>query len=225
MEKITILDDKFLDANEYTLARCQALPKGYLYKINQDLNIFQLLKSFSVEYQDIYKEITKAINGFYIIDETSIWLDELLSTYGLPNIIFPVLSNAKDKALAINMMRYLKTLNSVESYQEFLLLLGFDVKFYLVNEILKPYIGFNYSFPICFSNSTSGKDKITYFVSVNISEMVVETVQNIGSAFQIQFTMANNTLLEVKKILDFIQPDFIIFQYITNAERQLYNIL
>jgi hypothetical protein len=89
MEKITILDEKFLDANEYTLARCQVLPKGYLYEVNQELNIFKILKSFSVEYQDIYKEITKAINSFYIVDETSIWLDELLSTYGLPNIIFP----------------------------------------------------------------------------------------------------------------------------------------
>lgn len=224
MEEITILDKKFLDATEYTLARCQSLPKGYLYEIDESLNIFKLLKSFAVEYQDIYKEIEKNINGFYFVDETSVWLDELMATYGLPNTIFPDLSTSKDKALAINVMRYLKTLNSIESYEAFLLLLGYSVKIYPVNETLNSNISFNYSFPISFSNSTSGKDKLTYFVYLETGSENVADFYNIGDAFPLNFVLPDNDFYVVKKILDFIKPDYIIFQYITKTEKTLFGI-
>ena len=72
MQEITILDKNYLDATQYTLARCQGVPQGYLYNIKESLDIFNLLKSFAIEYQDIYKQIEKNINGFYIVDENSI---------------------------------------------------------------------------------------------------------------------------------------------------------
>jgi len=224
MQSITILDKQFLDINKYTFTKNQTLPKGYLYQSHEELNIFKILKSFSIEYQDIYAEIEKNINGFYIVDENSIWLDELAVTYGLPNIIFPTLSTNKEKALAINMMRYLKILNSVESYETFLYLLGFNVKFYLKNEVLIKHNTFQYSFPISFSNSITKKDKITYLVYTEPNQGVTTKINNIGSAFPIQFALNNDNAFFVKKILDFIKPDFILFQYITLETKNLYNI-
>ena len=224
MQTINILDEKFNDANEYTLARCQTLPKGYLYEINQELNIFKILKSFAVEYQDIYNMIQKNINSFYIVDENSVLLDELLSTYGLPNIIFPVLTTAKEKAFAINIMRYIKTLNSVESYETFFSLLGFVVKFYHINETLQLNTTFDYSFPISFSNSISTKDKLTYFVYIQTETENVDNFYNLGNAFPIEFILANNNFYIIKKILDFIKPDYIIMQYITAKEKTLFGI-
>lgn len=221
MEAITILNEKFLDASEYTLARCQVLPKGYLYEINQDLNIFQILKSFGVEYQDIYKEITKAINSFYIVDENSIWLDELLSTYGLPNVIFPVLSNAKDKALAINMMRYLKTLNSVESYQAFFQLLGYNVSFYLFGDFQAYFI-----IPTAIPTGIGGglpKEKLTYLVYVE-ENVIQNATEGIPSSIPTPIYAPSDNLSIVRRILDFVKPDFIIFKYITFEERKSYNL-
>lgn len=224
MQEITILDKDYLDATQYTLARCQGVPQGYLYNITESLNIFKLLKSFAIEYQDIYKQIEKNINGFYIVDENSIWLDELMTTYGLPNVIFPDITTAKEKALAINIMRYLKTLNSIESYQAFLLLLGYSVKIYSINETLEGNISFNYNLPIFFSNSTSTKDKLTYFVYVETDSQNLEEFYNIGDAFPLDFVLPDNDFYIVKKILDFIKPDYIIFEYITETEKTLFGI-
>ena len=222
MEKITILDEKFLDANEYTIARCQVLPKGYLYEINEELNIFKILKSFSVEYQDIYKAITKAINSFYIVDENSIWLDELLSTYGLPNVVFPVLSTSKDKALAINMMRYLKTLNSVESYQAFFQLLGYNVSFYLFGDFQAYFI-----IPTAIPTGIGGglpKEKLTYLVYVEENVIANDGTEGIPSSIPTSIYAPSGNLTIVRRILDFIKPDFIIFKYITFEERKSYNL-
>ena len=68
MQEITILDKDYLDATQYTLARCQGVPQGYLYNITESLNIFKLLKSFAIEYQDIYKQIEKNINATLVYD-------------------------------------------------------------------------------------------------------------------------------------------------------------
>ena len=221
MEAITILDGTLLDSTQYTLARCQTLPKGYLYEVNQDLNIFKILKSFSIEYQDIYIEIEKNINGFYIVDESSPWLDELLNTYGLPNIIFPTLSNARDKALAINMMRYLRTLNSIETYKAYCQLLGYNFSFYLFGDFQEYFI-----IPTTIPTGIGGglpKEKLTYLVYVE--ENIIENVtEGIPSSIPTPIYAPSDNLLIVKRILDFIKPDFIIFKYITFAERESYNL-
>jgi len=221
MEAITILDGTLLDSTQYTLARCQTLPKGYLYEVNQDLNIFKILKSFSVEYRDIYIAIEKNINGFYIVDESSPWLDELLNTYGLPNIIFPTFSNARDKALAINMIRYLRTLNSIETYKAYCQLLGYNVSFYLFGDFQEYFI-----IPTTIPTGIGGglpKEKLTYLVYVE--ENIIDNVtEGIPSSIPTPIYAPSDNLLIVKRILDFIKPDFIIFKYITFAERESYNL-
>lgn len=222
MEAITTLDRTFLDATEYTLARCQTLPKGYLYEVNQELNIFKILKSLAVEYRDIYIEIEKNINGFYIVDESSPWLDELLSTYGLPNIIFPILSNAKDKALAINMMRYLKALNSVESYQTFFQLLGYNVSFYLFGDFSQYFI-----IPTTIPTGIGGglpKHKLTYLVYVQENQNIDSIYYDIPTVIPTPIYSVSNNLSVVQRILDFIKPDFILLKYITFNEKRNYNL-
>jgi len=221
MEAITILDGTFLDSTQYTLARCQTLPKGYLYEVNQELNLFKILKSFAVEYQDIYIEIEKNINGFYIVDENSPWLDELLTTYGLPNIIFPILSNAKNKAFAINIMRYLKTLNSVQNYQAFFQLLGYNVSFYLFGDFQAYFI-----VPTAIPTGIGGglpKEKLTYLVYVE-ENIIQNATEGIPSSIPTPIYTPSDNLSIVKRILDFIKPDFIIFKYITFEERKSYNL-
>ena len=217
MQEITILDKNYLDATQYTLARCQGVPQGYLYDIKESLDIFKLLKSFAVEYQDIYKQIEKNINGFYIVDENSIWLDELMTTYGLPNVIFPVLSNAKDKALAINMMRYIRALNSVESYQTFLQLLGYNVSFYLFGDLQAYFI-----IPTAIPTGIGGglpKHKLTYLVYVQENQNI-DGIYDIPTVIPTPIYSVSNNLSVVQKILDFIKPDFIIFKYITFNEKK-----
>lgn len=221
MQTINILDEKFNDANEYTLARCQTLPKGYLYEINQELNIFKILKSFAVEYQDIYNVIQKNINSFYIVDENSVLLDELMSTYGLPNAIFPVLTTRKDKALAINMMRYLRTLNSVESYRSFCQILGYDVSFYLFGNLKKYFI-----IPSGIPTGIGGglpKHKLTYLVYVK-EEDNIGTFYDIPTKIPTPIYSVSNNLSVVKKILDFIKPDFTIFRYISLQEKNKFQL-
>ena len=221
METITTLDRVFLDPTQYTLARCQTLPKGYLYEVNQELNLFKILKSFAVEYQDIYIEIEKNINGFYIVDENSPWLDELLTTYGLPNIIFPILSNAKNKAFAINIMRYLKTLNSVQNYQAFFQLLGYNVSFYLFGDFQAYFI-----VPTAIPTGIGGglpKEKLTYLVYVE-ENIIQNATEGIPSSIPTPIYAPSDNLSIVKRILDFIKPDFIIFKYITFEERKSYNL-
>lgn len=222
MNNIIILDEKFGDANKYTLARCQLLPKGYLYEINESLDIFKILKSFSVEYKDIYREIEKNINGFYIVDETSLWLDEFLSIYGLPNIIFPVLLNAKDKALAINMMRYLKTLNSLESYQTFLQFLGYNVSFYLYGDY-QEYFAIPTSIPTGIGGGLP-KEKLTYIVYVQENVTDSAATEGIPTSIPTPIYSTSDNLLIVRRMLDFIKPDFIIYRYITFEEKASYNL-
>ena len=198
MQEITILDKNYLDATQYTLARCQGVPQGYLYDIKESLDIFKLLKSFAVEYQDIYKQIEKNINGFYIGEENSIWLDELMTTYGLPNVIFPVLSNAKDKALAINMMRYIRALNSVESYQTFLQLLGYNVSFYLFGDLQAYFI-----IPTAIPTGIGGGlpiHKLTYLVYVQENQNI-DGIYDIPTVIPTPIYSVSNNLSVLQKYL------------------------
>jgi len=219
MDKITTLTQDLLDIDQYTIARSQILPKGYLYQQNKDKNLFKILKSFSIEYQDIYKEIDKNINGFYIIDENSIWLDEFATTYGLPNIIFPELETAKDKAFAINMMRYLRTLNDVKSYESFFRMLGLYVSLYPASDLSDFFI-----IPTKIPTGIGGglpKHKLTYWVSVR-ENAEIENIFDIPTIIPTPIYSVTNNISIVQRILDFIKPDFILFKYLTSFDKKMF---
>jgi hypothetical protein len=221
MDKITILDEKFDDLNEYTLARAQILPKGYLYNPTTTTNIFKILKSFSAEYQAIYLAVQKQINDFYFIDESSEWLDEWLATYGLPNVIFPELNTAKDKVRAINVMRYVNKLNDVASYKAFFALLGYNVKFYHANDFAW-YFGIPMSIPMGIGTNPP-KNKITYWVSVQEGNQAIDGF-DIPMRIPMYIYSKTNNINIVKKILDFIKPDYILLRYLTDKEKKQFNL-
>jgi hypothetical protein len=224
MQNIEALPSDLYELDNYTLSRIQGLPRGYLYNISQNTKFFQLLKSFSQEYLELYKQLDITANSIQNISVENIFLDEWLKTYGLPNPIFTDLVTTQSKVFAIQIMKTLKSLNSVESYEAFFALLGYEVKFYLINENLNYYSGFNYSFPISFSNTISTKDKITYYVYITPQANSILDLENIGSAFQIDFGNSNNNYFILQTILDFIKPDFILFQLIDTETKNLFNL-
>jgi hypothetical protein len=96
-----------------------------------------------------------------------------------------------------------------------------------VNQSLISNSTFNYSFPISFSSTITTKDKLTYWIYTEEtpgSNSDEPEYNNIGDAFGLDFISASSNLQEVKKILDFLKPDYLIFKYITLYTKNLYGL-
>jgi hypothetical protein len=209
---------KLDDIDEFANLFIRSLPDGYLY--NENLKPF--VKGFLTSYQDYLRVLNTSINDIFDITADNYFLEEFKREYGLPNALFPVINTNEEAALAVTMMKKSKYLNSKEDFENFLLLLGYNVEFFLMNDYAKTHLGFNYSFPVAFSNSITGKDKLTYWVYVEDSATI--SFRNIGFAFPIQFSNSGNNTNKVKKILDFIKPDYLIFRYINSTTKTLYGL-
>ena len=207
--------------DEITELMLSAFPPGYLYRNNKGLR--EIVSGFAVELLVASKKIQKVSDDYFYITETSAFLDRWLAEYGLPNIIFPDVTAPQKAVFAITMMKVARNLVSKEDYENFMKLIGFDVKFYHANATLDNS-GFNYSFPLAFSNSVSLKDKITWWIYIPAGSGTTEEYNGIGDAFDIDFVPSGNNIQFAKNILDYLKPDYIIFQYITLYTKQLYGL-
>jgi hypothetical protein len=199
-----------------------ALPPSYLYESEE-------LKSFYQGFMDVAKDVLLTLetvtNDRFFLNEKSLLIKEFLVEYGLPNILFPDIQTNQQAVFAISMMKLSSTLVSKEDYENFMALLGFNVTFYNLNVATIGNSTFNYNFPISFSASLSKKDKLTYWIYVEEDEDSSNLeYNNIGDAFNIDFVASQNKLLEASKILDFLKPDYLKFQYITLYTKQLYGL-
>jgi len=186
-----------------------SLPKGYLY--NKSLKPF--IKGFLYEVCESAKVIDKAFKDKLDITANSYFLDEELTKFGLPNEIFTDLNTTNDKLFAISMMKLASTLNSKEDYENFLALFGYEAKFYHNNNIID-HLGFDYGFPVLFTESLGKKDKLTWLCY--IAEGDVDTDYNgLGDAFDIDFATSPSDISFPKKVLDYIKPYDIIIEYIS----------
>ena len=199
-----------------------SLPDGFLY--NGD-NTRNLCKGFLEVYQDFYKTIQQAVNDIFDITETNLYLEEYKVMYGLPNVLFPTINTNEEAVFAISMMKLSQQLLSKEDFESFMLLLGYNVTFYKLNNSTLDNSGFDYGFPISFSYGVSGKDKYTYWIYVQEGESADPTTfNNLGDAFDLDFVESENNRLKVKKILDYLKPDYLIFQYISLYTKNLYGL-
>lgn len=211
---------KLKDPEELAKSWLRSLPQGYLY--NETLLPF--IKSFCESYSNFLIDLNKGINDLFNVASDNIWLEELKAEYGIPNVLFPSVNTNEEAALAIIAMKISKNLLSKEDFKNFMLLLGYNVEFYHLNNTLIELSGFDYGFPAIFTESISTKDKLTYLVYINIPNNSVEEFYNIGDAFDIDFVNASDNVENIKNILDFIKPDYIIFEYITTEIKNLYGL-
>ena len=196
-------------------------PSGYLYRNNEGLR--QIIEGIAQTYYQISKDVQKVFDDLFFINKDNQFLQEFLAEYGLPNIIFPTINNGEQAAFAISMTKQSRLLVSKEDFENFLLLLGYNVKFYHLNTILENS-GFDYSFPISFTESLGLKDKITWWIYIESGNEITGEYNGIGDAFDIDFVESSTNVQFVKNILDYLKPDYIIFQYIDAETKALYGI-
>jgi hypothetical protein len=202
--------DILKDIDLLTQSFLSSLPKGYLY--NETLEPF--IKGFLYEMQATAKKIDKAFNDTFKTTVDSYFLDDELRQYNLPNFIFTDVSTPEKKVFAIEMMKKANTLNSVEDYENFMALLGYNVKFYHNNLGMDNY-GFPYSFPVFFTESLGKKDKLTWLIYIEDKNINQGEYNGLGDAFNIDFVESSTDLTFPKNVLDYLKPYDIIFQYIT----------
>lgn len=211
---------KLKDPEELAKAWIRCLPQGYLY----NSTLIPFIKSFCESYSLFLKDLNQGINDLFSVDADNIWLEKLKAEYGIPNALFPVINTNEEAALAITAMKISKNLLSKEDFINFMLLLGYNVEFYQVNNSILEYSGFDYGFPASFTEATAGKDKLTFLVYIDLEENSSEEYFNIGDAFDLDFVVGQDNLENVKNILDFIKPDYIIFEYITTEIKTLFGL-
>jgi hypothetical protein len=218
MKKIELLPaNETLD--EFILSRINTFPEGMLYNFRENSNLFKLAKALFSHFRVNYLLLEEIINSINKIDVNNYYLEEYKQMKGLPNVIFPDLKTKEDSVFAINMMSLANELFSRKDFEDFLFLLGYNVKIYKM-----PPIGFDYEFPFTFSNSISKKDKLTFFVYVEEIDQAIESFNNLGDAFPIEFVNISDRTAKVKIILDYIKPCYITFIYINLQTKNLYNL-
>lgn len=218
---VNLIKDKE-DIDKFADIFIAGLPDGFLYKGN---NLRNFCKGFLETYQDFYRTLKKSVSDLLIVDETNLFLDEYKTMYGLPNVLFPEINTNEEAAFAISMMKEAQQLISKDDFENFMALLGYNVKFYSYNNNLLENSTFDYSFPISFTEGTTGKDKYTYLIWVEEGESNDPlTFNNLGDAFDLDFVESENNLQKVKNILDYLKPDYLIFQYITTYTKELYGL-
>jgi len=186
-----------------------SLPRGYLY--NQSLKPF--IKGFLYEVCETIKVIDKGFKDKLDLTENSYFLDDELAKYSLPNEIFTDLNTINEKLFAISTMKLASTLHSKEDYINFMALFGYEVNLYHQSLAIN-HFGFDYSFPVCFTESLSTKDKLTWLCYIPDSAVDFE-YRGIGDAFDIHFVTSPSDISFAKKILDYIKPYDIIIRYIS----------
>lgn len=197
-----------------------SFPNGFLY--NESLSDF--IKGFLTTYQDFLLQFNQAMKDQFFITENSLFLDEQKIMFGLPNVIFPDLSTKSKAVFAISMMKYSKNLISKEDYENFMLIIGMKVKFYSLNNALLENSTFDYGFPASFSPSVTKKDKLTYWIYVEEENTAMDFYYGLGDAFDLDFVSPKNNLENARKILDFLKPDYLIFEYITLETKNLFGL-
>lgn len=206
--------------DEFVSLFIRSLPAGFIYNDN----LSSLVKGFLGVYQDFLIYLNRATKDQFELTSDSLYLEELKKEYGLPNPIFPELTSPDSIVFAVSMMKYSKYLNSKEDFENFMLLLGVNVKFYHLNCTLLENSSFDYSFPATFSYGVSSKDKFTYLIYVEENGEAEDNFYNIGDAFDLDFIISPNNMQNAKKILDYLKPDYLIFEYITLATKNLYGL-
>ena len=218
MKKIELLTEN-RNLDDFILSRITTLPEGMLYNFRENSNLFKVAKGLFNHFRENYLLLEEVINSIYKIDVNNYYLEEYKRLRGLPNIIFPDLKSKEESVFAINMMSLANELFSRKDFEDFLFLLGYNVKIYKM-----PPIGFDYELPFSFSNSISKKDKLTFFVYVEENNQISESFNNLGDAFPLEFVDISNNTTKVKKILDYIKPWYIKFIYIDFETKNLYNL-
>jgi len=222
MVKIDLLKET-RDLDGLTELCLNSMPEGYLY---QGEEFKKFLRGFLTGYKELYEKIEKDTNSLFVIDENNTLLSKYLVEYGLPNVLFSDITTTEQAVFAINTMKLASTLVSEQDFINFLALFGINATFYNLNSTeLLNHVSFDLAFPISFSNSISAKDKLTYWIYVEEPDDDPNVEYNgIGDAFDIDFISATSKLQQTKKIMDFIKPDYLKFQYITLYTKQLYGL-
>jgi len=222
MVKIDLLKET-RDLDGLTELCLNSMPEGYLY---QGEEFKKFLRGFLTGYKELYEKIEKDTNSLFVIDENNTLLSKYLVEYGLPNALFSDITTTEQAVFAINTMKLASTLVSEQDFINFLALFGINATFYNLNSTeLLNHVSFDLAFPISFSNSISAKDKLTYWIYVEEPDDDPNVEYNgIGDAFDIDFISATSKLQQTKKIMDFIKPDYLKFQYITLYTKQLYGL-
>ena len=204
--------------DQITELMLSAFPPGYLYRNNKGLR--EIVSGFAVELLEASKKIQKVSDDYFYITETNGFLDRWLAEYGLPNVIFPDVSTPQKAVFAITMMKVARNLVSKEDYENFMKLIGFDVKFYHYQNTMSKHHLFPYTLPMILGG-VPPKNKITWLIYiVNNSQ----SEANLGLPTPMILRNPSSDINFAKKILDYLKPDYIIFKYITKDFKDLYAI-
>jgi len=195
-----------------------AFPNGYLYRNNAGLK--KIINGFAKSYYEVVKDIQKVFDDLFNINANNQFLDNYLSEYGLPNVIFPDIQNSEQAAFAITAMRVANTLVSENDYINFLALLGLEVKFYHYQNTLLPHHGFPYTLPMILGG-VPPKNKLTWLIDV-VDES--NSQANLGVPAPIYLFNSTADTNFAKKILAYLKPDYIIFKYLDSETKALYGI-
>lgn len=195
-----------------------ALPGGYLYRNNDGVN--QILDGFTNYLYDISEEIRQVVEDFYYIDNDNQFLDRFLAQYSLPNVIFPNIENADQAVLAIAGMKVARDLVSKEDYENFLLTLGVNIRLYHYQNELLEHCLYPYVYPKIYGG-VAPKKKITWLVYIVENS---DSQANYGVPYPRYYYNSSAGLLYAKNVLDYLKPDYIIFQYINAEIKALYGI-
>lgn len=195
-----------------------ALPGGYLYKNNEGIN--QILDGFVEYFYDISKDIRKVVDDLYTINEQSQFLDKYLSQYGLPNVIFPNITNNAQAVLAISGMKVARNLVSKEDYENFLLTLGVEICLYHYQNELIEHTYYPYVYPKIYGG-VGPKKKLTWLVDIVENS---NSQANYGVPYPRYYYNPSAGSLYAKNVLDYLKPDYILFQYLNAELKALYGI-
>lgn len=207
---------KFTDPEQLAKGWLRCLPQGYLYTET----LIPFIKAFCESYSNFLTDLNKGINDLFTVDKDNIWLEELKAEYGLPNVLFPSINTKEEAAAAVTAMKASRNLVTKEDFQNFMLLLGHDVKFYHYQNNLLSHTKFNYQLPAILG-SKIGKNKLKYLVYFSEES---NSSANLNKPLPAILRNANSGLNNVKNILDFIKPDYIIFEYITTEIKTQFNL-
>lgn len=195
-----------------------SLPNGFLYNENEGIN--KILQGFATGFFDEAKKIQKHFDDLFTITAQNQYLERFLGEYGLPNVIFPDIANNTQAAFAISAMKQVEYLETKEDYENFLLLLGVRVNFYHYQNTMLDHHKFPYTLPMILGG-VPPKNKITWLVEIIES---VSSDYNLNKPTPMILYNPSADTLFAKKVLDYLKPDYILFQYIDSETKSLYGI-
>lgn len=209
---------RFSETSEIIDYLISCLPSGKLYNRNDPV-LRAIMSGYARVLLDFHNWNQKIMDSYFQIDEDNILLDRIAKDYGLPNAVFEDISTNSLKVQGIIAMKKINNLITSKDFEDFFLSIGYNVKFYNLGEI---YQGFPISFPYQFESTI--KSKYTFWYWVEELPSSTRDFNNIGESFPIEFGQISTNQKKVKKILDFIQPDYLKFIPITTQTKTLYNL-